>query len=513
MTSFSNLISFALLLCLSSCCPSLAKSRYAGHEAGHGGFIRDLRASQHQSTSTAEQQGSNTGLNAAPLNCQIDKCGAKLVVKGQGLFSVNVTQQEVSYHGYEIKLASSAADSACSSETCEEYAALAEQPSFVFTVVPVEKDNKANAASKVVLTRADTGEQLAAASLSKVHKSKPWIPKDLVSFACSDILIWVSIDRKNYELQFGFGYPLVANQVLAWGPGESKAAQPLRTMINALDQVQNTVTNDPEKFAVSSLPVVVTPPPALVAEEDNTLEILADNSAIVPQSLDEVGQYLYGNVGGKSITISKDDAHKIDLCLKTPGCFLNTKLQEKSGEFGKTSVCMAYIRVTIGPDLGNSPGSPFVMEIWPSHCRSPIHDHSNAVAVIKVLYGSIRSTWFNPLAQKNNSEPVPLGVATFTAGSTTYLTPRLWQTHQLYNPGDEACVTIQTYQYPTSDTTHYETFDYVNGTTNAGDRLHFIPNSDYSYTELMQRIRALELHVDTVTGTRSIASIPFHWGA
>jgi len=158
---------------------------------------------------------------------------------------------------------------------------------------------------------------------------------------------------------------------------------------------------------------------------------------------------------------------------------------------------MAYIRVTSGPDLGNSPGSPYVMEIWPAQCRSPIHDHSSAVGVIKVLHGSIRSTWFNPLAMTDNAVPEPIATATFSAGDITYLTPSLWQTHQLENPLDFACITIQTYQYPEEDEVHYETFDYLDGVKNEGDRMFFEPDSDYQYLELMKLLDGIDVEQDS----------------
>lgn len=43
-----------------------------------------------------------------------------------------------------------------------------------------------------------------------------------------------------------------------------------------------------------------------------------------------------------------------------------------------------YLRITLGQSLGNSPGQPYVVEIWPPGHYSSIHDHGDACAVIKV---------------------------------------------------------------------------------------------------------------------------------
>lgn len=38
-----------------------------------------------------------------------------------------------------------------------------------------------------------------------------------------------------------------------------------------------------------------------------------------------------------------------------------------------------------------------MMEIWPSKHKSPIHDHGDAYAVIKVLHGEINASYFTKL--------------------------------------------------------------------------------------------------------------------
>jgi len=191
------------------------------------------------------------------------------------------------------------------------------------------------------------------------------------------------------------------------------------------------------------------------------------------------------------VVISAYDAQAIDWCVKNSPCTLNKTISIKteSSPLSRADKTPAYIRVTIGPDLGDSPGSPYVMEIWPPHSHSPIHDHANTVAVIKVLSVSIMSSWYNPLATTGNvATQKPLKQASFSKGNITYLTPAFYQTHKLANVEDVTCVTIQAYMYLDSDFVHYETFDYI--VPNDTALHHFSPNSDYQYLTMIQEVRS-----------------------
>ncbi len=128
------------------------------------------------------------------------------------------------------------------------------------------------------------------------------------------------------------------------------------------------------------------------------------------------------------------------------------------------------------------------MEIWPKGCFSPVHNHGSTVAIIKVLHGSIRVRWFNPLARDQNAKPVSFAEETFEKGDVTWITPEMYQTHQLENPRqDTMCVTIQSYRYLASDNTHHETFDWVS--PSGGTLQNFVPDSDYEYLKLLEIVR------------------------
>lgn len=105
-----------------------------------------------------------------------------------------------------------------------------------------------------------------------------------------------------------------------------------------------------------------------------------------------------------------------------------------------------------------------------------------------MLHGSISVGWYGPLADKNNPEPVRLDESTFHAGEVTWLTPEMYQTHQLKNPRtDTACITIQSYRYLDRDDVHHEFFDYL--APGGGDLRFFEPDSDIDYLELVRKVR------------------------
>jgi len=133
---------------------------------------------------------------------------------------------------------------------------------------------------------------------------------------------------------------------------------------------------------------------------------------------------------------------------------------------------------------GNSPGVPFVVEIWPSKHKSPIHDHGEAYAVIKVLHGKINASYFNKLDKLNiKLEPDVM----FEKGNITWIGPDNYQVHQLHNDFDGVCVTIQCYQYAEQDTCHDEYFDYLDA--KSCEKKPFKSNSDWEFISFKRLIK------------------------
>lgn len=304
-----------------------------------------------------------------------------------------------------------------------------------------------------------------------------------------DTHYWFSVDSANGNLKFGKGEMHTANcqidisgQKLPW----------FKTIKNVwLDGGRGTVEGD---FYINDEPIVVAPPPLVKAHDEITINDIAGNLAVTEQSLPEGCQFLYKNIAGEGVSTDESVigfplAEAIEQSIADKSGWVYKKLVQKSSTFGKPDpnailpTKNTYLRITIGPSLGSSPGSPYVMEIWPAggHC-SPIHKHSEANAIIKVLHGTIHTDLYADLRPDITE---PFVSADFTKGDCTYLTPDLYQIHKLTNPFKEVCITLQCYRYANTDSEHYEFFDYL---ANDGTIHQFAPNSDSQYLDFIELI-------------------------
>lgn len=289
---------------------------------------------------------------------------------------------------------------------------------------------------------------------------------------------WVSLDSNNRRIRYGKGEPLPSLMLMELTWAETDDFEQIGPNLQNFS-VEGTPA---PKITILRNPVNLTPPPTVISEDQITLEVIADNTASVVSDLPEACQTLYGHVAHQGINLTPEDfpefAQAIQYSINKPGCLCYEKLKEKDPIFG-------YLRITLDPNLGDSPGQPYVLEIWPAGNGSPIHNHGEACAVIKVLYGQIKISWFSTLSPAVLD---PWGSIIAHEGDVTFLTPNYYQIHQLFNPSPKAfggfCATIQCYQYPFDDLTHYEYFDYLED----GKIKHFLPDSDWGYLEFKQAI-------------------------
>ncbi|MCX7206657.1 MAG: jacalin-like lectin [Proteobacteria bacterium] len=289
---------------------------------------------------------------------------------------------------------------------------------------------------------------------------------------------WLSLDSNNKRIRYGKGEMLRTLMLFEYSWAQATDKQLKTAEINTIN-IQNTEVS---KLQLLAIPVNLDPSPHIVSMDDVTLELLADNKISVITDLPEACQRLYANVAGKSMSLRPADfpdfPEAIQHSILTPDCICYKKLAEKPAEFG-------YLRVTIDTNLGDSPGQPYVLEIWPAGNGSPIHDHGDACAVIKVLYGQIQVSLFAALSPQLLT---PWGKVTVQTDEVTFLTPDYYQIHKLFNPkpkGDQFCATIQSYRYEADDTQHYEYFDYIEN----GQIKQFDPDSDWSYSDFKEQIR------------------------
>ncbi|WP_082752548.1 jacalin-like lectin [Janthinobacterium sp. B9-8] len=288
---------------------------------------------------------------------------------------------------------------------------------------------------------------------------------------------WLSLDTNNKRIRYGKGEMLRTLMLFEYSWAQASDKQLNTAEINNID-VQNTEVT---KLQLLSIPVNLDPSPHIVSMDAVTLELLADNKISVISDLPEACQHLYSNVAGEGMSLRPADfpdfPEAIQHSILTPDCICYKKLAEKPTEFG-------YLRVTIDTNLGDSPGQPYVLEIWPAGNGSPIHDHGDACAVIKVLYGQIQVSWFAALSPKILT---PWGKVIVQTEEVTFLTPDYYQIHQLFNPkpkGDQFCATIQSYRYEADNTQHYEYFDYIED----GKIKQFDPDSDWTYLDFKAQI-------------------------
>lgn len=239
-------------------------------------------------------------------------------------------------------------------------------------------------------------------------------------------------------------------------------------------------------------------------------EVAASSNEYIPlvlnycEGLDEIDGYpgvsvvklecqkLYANVAGEQFQLNTPDfpffSEAIEQIIQSPQGWCHHTLKKKEEEFGKPDPNATYLRITLGVNQGESPGIPYVLEIWPNRHYSPIHNHAGANAAIKVLHSEITVKLFDMLSV---SHTVPFKKVQLKQGDITWIAPRLNQTHQLHNENEDdgsICVTIQCYLYDIENNSHYEFFDYID---NDGSTIrNFLPNSDMNFLEFRDKMKS-----------------------
>lgn len=297
------------------------------------------------------------------------------------------------------------------------------------------------------------------------------------SLACP---YWFSFDCHNRLIRYGKGEmrlgTLLASHELE--RPEDKQPDPW-SWISAIQDVEVSAAVAGGFVDLWKDPVTIELPMRVVPHDSITMEDIAYGRVTVPASLTATCQKLYDNVAGARFLLDTPDfpdfsaAIKASILDKQGWCA--KVLEKKANEFGKYDPDMTYLRITLGTNQGESPGIPFVMEIWPSGNYSPIHNHGGSDAVIRVLHGEINVSLYPFLAREQQT---PFAAKTFVKEDVTWISARLNQVHQLRNlNGDEPCITIQCYLYSDDNETHWPYFDYLG---DVGIQ-HFDPNSDADF--------------------------------
>ena len=216
-----------------------------------------------------------------------------------------------------------------------------------------------------------------------------------------------------------------------------------------------------------------------------------DSSAhIFSASLPPACRELYENITAQDVELDwpySIDKYKLSdaIAYSLKEGALKKKLESKQDEFGTSDPDKTYLRITLGKNRCSSPGIPYVLEIWPAGHGSPIHNHGNTYAVIKVLHGGLTVRIYNKHADTTTAHP--LQEFPIKKGDCTWISPNWFQTHELWNYHDEYCATMQCYQYGENNFTQWPYFDYVADTEVIDE---FLPNSDFSFREMASIVMA-----------------------
>ena len=230
-------------------------------------------------------------------------------------------------------------------------------------------------------------------------------------------------------------------------------------------------------------PITSSVPLLIKDAKDLTMTDVAEGKVLPSSNLSSSSQRLYNCVSGDKFTLNTPDfpdfIKAIEYSIATPGLWCNKTLKSKVGEFGKSAdPAETYLRITLGKNNGESPGIPYVLEIWPVGHYSPIHNHGGSSAIIRVLNGSVNVKLF-PFLCDDKSGVEPFAKTDLKVGDITWISPTLNQVHQLKNEDTkDTCMTIQCYMYEVENDTHYDYFDYVD---TDGSKKQFEPDSDADF--------------------------------
>jgi hypothetical protein len=307
---------------------------------------------------------------------------------------------------------------------------------------------------------------------------------------------WFSLDSQNQKLYAGIGEARLDNIIYKYEfPNkDNNVWKENRQFLESITRIcvsKQSHSISPTRLLrdpiTSKIPLVV----------KNTHELIMGDiarSKYLPKSnLSMTSQILYDCIAGEKFVLDDiefpDFSKAIEYSIVTPGCWCNTRLKEKSTEFNKDepNILETYLRITLGENNGESPGIPYVVEIWPIGHYSPVHSHASADAIIRVLHGNINVKLYPFLcAEKGGVEP--FATADFKKDQITWISPTLNQVHQLTNleKNTHACITIQCYMYNNKNHSHYDYFDYIDG---QGKEQQYTPDSDMDFIKFKELMK------------------------
>lgn len=298
---------------------------------------------------------------------------------------------------------------------------------------------------------------------------------------------WFSLDSQNGCLYAGIGETRVENIIYSY----NFSIENKKDTKYFLESLVSIYCDNLEIIKLIRDPITLTIPLLVKNTEDLTMDDIAKGTYMPKANLTTMSQKLYDCIAGNKFVLNTPDfpdfIKAIEYSIATPGKWCYECLKEKANEFDKDKPNdkETYLRITLGQNNGESPGIPYVMEIWPVGHYSPVHNHGNSSAIIRVLNGSINVSLFPYLS---SDYVAPFAIANFKKNDITWISPTLNQIHQLKNleKNKDTCITIQCYMYENENIEHYDYFDYID----ADNKIEqFDPNSDMDFIAFKETIR------------------------
>ena len=285
---------------------------------------------------------------------------------------------------------------------------------------------------------------------------------------------WVSLDAQNQRLTAGLGEARVDTAIYTYQ--FPKADKPF------LESLTNLLVNNATVFRLLRDPITRRVPLIIRPTDDLSMDDIAGGKIVAKSHLTPTGQKLFNCVSGRRFVLDDltfpDFSKAIERSIADPNGWCHKRLKEKSREFDKDhpNELETYLRITIGENNGESPGIPYVMEIWPPQHYSPVHNHGGSNAIIRVLHGEINVSLYPYLG----AFVEPFATTDFKKDDITWLSQNLNQIHKLSNTKEDTCITIQCYLYEEGDKGHYDYFDYLDGQNR---KQQYEPDSDMDFVD------------------------------
>ncbi|XP_055334209.1 uncharacterized protein LOC129585522 isoform X2 [Paramacrobiotus metropolitanus] len=301
---------------------------------------------------------------------------------------------------------------------------------------------------------------------------------------------WVSFSSRSAGddappfIKFGHGYQMVGNILYHFRSKSKNNHDPTLRQIRTISLGDHIPLFD--KMKLKKEPVLVDLEPIIIPNDQLTLEHLASEKFYMsPNSCPIVSGLLSKVLAAK---FTQDHLDAITFSLKTPGCVLHSILQMKQSKslFGNAN--SSYIRIPLRRSLLISPGQDMVLEVWPARHCSPVHDHGNSTAVIKILQGSLKSEWYNPIVNGSYEPPELIKAETVYAGNITWMRSDLYQTHKLINEDDHTpAISLQVYRYEEGTGAYNEDFFYYKKGPDDPYLGAFFPSKDIDIKEIIHK--------------------------